>query len=277
MGLQRKTSNLNYLEEDTGVNTRIDIFGYKRRRPNEKVTRESKCFITLPLPVNMPNDTYTMSISDVNLDVIGNVLGYKSGTDNQKMIDTMAERLGFEKGGTEGKLAAAATAFLGTAPLVSDALKLPNVTEALQSAAGIVRNPHTALLFQNVRLRTFTFNWQLSPRSEQQSRNLDAIIRTIKGAMHPNLAFNGFALDYPDLFTVNFNNNKEGIVRVDQSFLEDFSVNPTPNGHAYYKNGYPVEVLMSMTFKEIAIKTAEDYGQFPDSDRAGFAGPGVRD
>lgn len=279
MGLNRRTPNLNYLEEDTGVNTRINIFGYKRRRPNETVKREEKCFITLPLPLSMPSDQYSMSIRDVDLDTMGNFLGFNSGTENQKMFETIAERLGTDK---NVPVAAYTSAFLATAPLVADLLSQKSIiplaiSETLQAATGVVRNPHTALLFQNVQLRTFTFNWQLSPRSEQQSRNLDTIIRTIKGAMHPNIAFNGFALDYPDLFTVNFNNNKEGVVNVDLSFLQDFTVNPTPNGHAYYKNGYPVAVEMSMTFKEIAIKTAEDYGQTPDTnDRLGFADPGAR-
>jgi hypothetical protein len=77
--------------------------------------------------------------------------------------------------------------------------------------------------------------------------------------MHPNLALEGFALDYPNLFTVEFENDKEGIIELGYSFCSDFRINPTPSGQVYYKNGYPSIVEMSMTLKEFQIKTAEDF------------------
>lgn len=283
MGLKYRVPNINYLEEDTGVNTRLNIFKYKRTRPNEKILSQEMCFITLPLPVNMPNDTYNMSIQDLDLGLVGNVSAANLGglndtlanADVTKIQNTVKELYNNFTGQDAARLGLVG---LATAPLVSDLLSRKtglSIAEAAQAQAGIVRNPHTALLFQNVRLRTFTFTWQLSPRSESQSKKLNSIISTIKQAMHPDLDFGGFALNYPDLFTVSFNNDKEGIVNVDASFLEDLAINPTPNGHAYYKNGYPVEVQMSMTFKEVAIKTSENY--FKESERLGFASPKVRD
>jgi hypothetical protein len=286
MGLKNRALDLNYLEEDTGVNTRINIFKYRRTRPNEKIKSEKMCFITFPLPVNMPNDTYDMSIQDIDLGLIGNLGGADvssmQNADVNKITDTISDTLKNFYNNPD-QLAKLGMIGLATAPGISDILSRKtglgiSLAEAAQLEAGIVRNPHTALLFQNVRLRTFTFTWQLSPRSESQSKTLDNIIKVIKTAMHPSLNFKGFALDYPDLFTVNFNNNKEGIVNVDASFLQDFSINPTPNGHAYYKNGYPVDMLLSMTFKEVAIKTSEDYDSGVNyRGNTGFASPKVRD
>ena len=77
--------------------------------------------------------------------------------------------------------------------------------------------------------------------------------------MHPSFVGGGFALEYPNLFTVEFNNDKEGIVTVDYAFLQDFQINPTPSGQVYYRNGYPSIVEIAMTFKETKIKTTEDF------------------
>jgi hypothetical protein len=262
MAVGTSTTNLNYLEDDTGINTRINIFKYQRPRPNAKMLRVPVSFMTLPLPVNMPSDHYSMNIGETDLGFLGNATDIKDGSTTAQLQASLKEKL--QVSGYSGDVAAIAVGLLASAPLVSDAVKgltglgALNVSGVAQATAGLVKNPHTALLFNNVQLRTFTFQWKLSPRSEAQSRNLNKIINMLKRAMHPSFA-GGFALEYPNLFTVEFNNDKEGIVTVDYAFLQDFQINPTPNGQVYYRNGYPSIVEMSMTFKETRIKTTEDF------------------
>jgi hypothetical protein len=254
------SSNINYLEDDTGINTRLNIFKYQRPRPNAKMLRVPVSFMTLPLPVNMPSDYYSMSIGEENLGFLGNATDMQKTENVNKLIATTKEKL--QVSGVSGDVAAIATAVLAASPGASDAIKAFGagaITNVAQVTAGLVKNPHTALLFNNVQLRTFTFQWKLSPRSEAQSKNLNRIINTLKRAMHPAFAGGGFALEYPNLFTVEFNNDKEGIVTVDYAFLQDFHINPTPNGQVFYRNGYPSIVEMSMTFKETRIKTTEDF------------------
>lgn len=263
MAVGLATTNLNYLEDDTGINTRINIFKYQRPRPNAKMLRVPISFMTLPLPVNMPSDHYSMNIGETDLGFLGNATDIKDGSSTAKLQASLKEKL--QVSGYSGDVAAIAVGLLASAPLVSDAVKgltgmgALNVSGVAQATAGIVKNPHTALLFNNVQLRTFTFQWKLSPRSEAQSKKLNGIINQLKRAMHPSFAGGGFALEYPNLFTVEFNNDKEGIVTVDYAFLQDFQINPTPSGQVYYRNGYPSIVEMSMTFKETRIKTTEDF------------------
>jgi hypothetical protein len=99
----------------------------------------------------------------------------------------------------------------------------------------------------------------MSPRSPAQSQNLNTLINVIKRVMHPNLALGGFALDFPNLVTIEFNNDKEGVLKVDYAFISAFSVDPTPHGQVFYREGYPAIVKMSMHVKEIRIKTTEDF------------------
>jgi hypothetical protein len=264
MAIASAATNLNYLEDDTGINTRINIFKYQRPRPNAKMLRVPVSFMTLPLPINMPTDHYSMNIGETDLGFLGNATDFKKNAGLDKLEASVKEKL--QVGGVSGDVATLAVALLAASPGISDTLSGIaknlgglNVSGVAQATAGLVKNPHTALLFNNVQLRTFTFQWKLSPRSEAQSRNLNKIINMLKRAMHPSFAGGGFALEYPNLFTVEFNNDKEGIVTVDYAFLQDFQINPTPNGQVYYRNGYPSIVEMSMTFKETRIKTTEDF------------------
>jgi len=274
------SANINYLEDDAGFKTRINIYKYQRPRPGAKLLVTPQAYLTLPLPMQMPEDHYSMQIGQANLGEIGNATGGNPSSESLSELEqTLKERLGTNS--TAGTAAAAlGLAAAAASPAIADltgalalltnkggsAIAIAALQGAMQQASktaqatlGVVRNPHTALLFNGVDLRTFTFTWKLSPRSQMQSKNLDRIINTIKRAMHPNLTLGGFALDYPDLFTVEFENDKEGIVELGYSFCSDFRINPTPSGQVFYKNGYPSIVEMSMTLKEFQIKTSENF------------------
>lgn len=279
MALGAVPSQINYLEDDTGVNTRINIYKYQRPRPNAPLLKVPITYLTLPLPIQMPDDHYSMQIGSTDLGEIGNLTGGRSGESMSQLTNTLTERLGASS--TAGGIAAAlGLGAVAAAPAIADMAVVMGLlkdnkgstaagllgTSAAQQAQnnalvnlGLARNPHTALIFNGVDLRHFTFSWRLSPRSQAQSQKLNTIINTIKRAMHPNLTLGGFALDYPNLFTIEFNNDKEGIITLGMSFCSDLSVNPTPSGHVYYRNGYPSIVEMSMTVKEFQIKTAEDF------------------
>jgi hypothetical protein len=278
MAVSLNAQSISYLEDDTGINTRINIYKYQRPRPGAKLLKVPVSFITLPLPVQMPDDHYSMQIGAENLGEIGNLTGGQSGESLAQLRDTLKERLNVS--GLGGDAAALGLAAIAASPAIADMavgagilgksgkavlgglVSSPLAKVAAENAKanlGLARNPHTALLFNGVDLRQFTFTWRLSPRSQAQSQNLNKIINQIKRAMHPNLALGGFALDYPNLFTVEFNNDKEGIINLGYSFCQDFRINPTPSGHVYYKDGYPSIVEMSMTVKEFQIKTTEDF------------------
>lgn len=275
MAFLNPISNVNYLEDDTGLNTRLSIFKYQRPRPNDKLLKQPMGIITLPLPSNLPNDQYAMDLAAPALGLAANIteMDASKGQSLTGLGQTIKERLGAGEGLT-GTIGAGLVGILAAAPGVSDASKIAGLglDQIAQSLAGVVRNPHTALLFNNVQLRSFNFTWRLSPRSADQSKKLNDIILTLKKAMHPNIALGGFAFDYPNLFTLQINNDKEGIVSVDHSFMENLSINPVPNGHTYYRDGYPSMVDISFTLKEVKVKTAEDFETYSMS--SGSARPG---
>jgi hypothetical protein len=253
----RNTLNINYLEEQTSTRTYIDIFQYERPTPQSNMLRFHRGTITLPLPDYMPNDEYSMQLSTADTGALGAGLNaYFGGSDKAGAIADLRKTLR-ERIGTDSDSIANAIAIMDAAPAISDGLRI--LSPQLRLSAGLTRNPHMAVLFEGVNLRRLQYKWKLSPRSAAQSRRLDQIINRIQIAMHPNLELGGFALNYPNLVTVKCTNDKKGIVQSDFSFIQDMQVNPTPHGHAYYREGYPSIVEMSLVVDEVRIKTAEDF------------------
>ena len=52
--------------------------------------------------------------------------------------------------------------------------------QILSRSVGVIANANTELLFSGVSLRTFEFQWQMSPRDELEAANVRMIIRAFK-------------------------------------------------------------------------------------------------
>ena len=145
-------------------------------------------------------------------------------------------------------------------------------------STGQIMNNNLELLFQGVNLRSFPFTITFSPRDDRESRMVKDIIRRLKQSMAPKIgdkaagAAGGIFLKSPDVFQLKY--LKDGH---DHPFLNSFklaaltgmTVNYTNAGtYASYEDGTPVNLRMSLTFKELNPIYAEDYMQTG-------AGPGV--
>ena len=145
-------------------------------------------------------------------------------------------------------------------------------------STGQIMNNNLELLFQGVNLRSFPFTITFSPRDDRESRMVKDIIRRLKQSMAPKIgdkaagAAGGIFLKSPDVFQLKY--LKDG---TDHPFLNSFklaaltgmTVNYTNAGtYTTYEDGTPVNLRMSLTFKELNPIYAEDYTQTG-------AGPGV--
>ncbi len=148
----------------------------------------------------------------------------------------------------------------------------------ISRSTGQIMNNNLELLFQGVNLRSFPFTITFSPRDPSESRMVKDIIRRLKQSMAPKVgdmaagAGGGIFLKSPDVFQLKY--LKDGH---DHPFLNSFklaaltgmTVNYTNAGtYASYEDGTPVNIRMSLTFKELNPIYAEDYMQTG-------AGPGV--
>ena len=141
-------------------------------------------------------------------------------------------------------------------PGVSDT----NLGRRAQQEVGFVRNPHLTTVFDGVRLKTYQFNWKLAAKSPEEASQLEQIVLKIKEYMHPEWAAGGFALQYPYLATVKFDvGDARTLPEVKKAFITRMDVNNTGSGvPAFFRDGKPVTVELSLGFQEINVQTRRD-------------------
>lgn len=259
--------------------TAIQSFEYTRTRPGDTVKIVNPTYYTLPLPVQFPTDHYSSQNNSAELGIAGNL--YETAT-NWDGSDYRDRRITAGIGAAAGvslaatlfssmKAASSKTSsqkefsFSGSTVLgVSGAAAVAEGITLAGAYGGVVKNPKMALLFNGMNLRSLSFVFRVSPRNAAESNLLNTYIGSIRNDMHPtyNKTLNSFALDYPRLFTVGYDNklqNTMGYPKVGPSFLIDFQVNASPSGVAFYRDGNPTIVDIQMTFAEIDMATRETF------------------
>ena len=212
--------------------------------------------------------------------------------DLQKVGGTLQEA--YKEGGVKGvagKISEqlAATLKIGTssAKLLGSYLarNLPgDLSKTLAMDSGMAVNPSETLSFEGVNLKQYTFEWDLYPSSKEDSSRIKALVNGIKQRILPTTTGAGMAqtlaeisgdpsattgailgrtfLTYPDTVITN-------LIGVDESHFPLFKpamcvscdVDYGPGGNVVIaKGGRPSGIKLSMTFQELVIHSAEDYG-----------------
>lgn len=138
----------------------------------------------------------------------------------------------------------------------------------LARGAGIVPNSNLELLFNSPTLRSFTFNYRMSPRSAEEAAIVRRIIRFFKQGMAVKKMSGksgeaSFFLGTPNVFKLEFRTGSrpiDGVNKFKSCALVSFSCNYTPDGlWAAYEKGQPVSTIMQMTFNELEPIYDTDY------------------
>lgn len=138
----------------------------------------------------------------------------------------------------------------------------------LARGAGIVPNSNLELLFNSPTLRSFTFTYRLSPRSEEEAKTVRRIIRFFKQGMAVKKLSGksgqaSFFLGTPNVFKLEYRNGTkqiDGVNKFKSCALTSFSCNFTPEGMwAAYEAGQPISTVISMKFDELEPIFDTDY------------------
>jgi len=129
-------------------------------------------------------------------------------------------------------------------------------------------NPAVEAIFQSVDLRTFNYNFRFTPRSENEVRTVDNIIKLFKFHMLPERVQNeavGRHLIFPSEFEIYY--MFQGVENqwypfTGQCVLTDMDVTYGPGGESQHFRPVdgsppPTEINMSLTFTETEIMTKE--------------------
>ena len=137
--------------------------------------------------------------------------------------------------------------------------------QALQQ--GVAFNPATALAFENVNLRQFSFAFTLVPESEKESRDIRDIENFFRKYMYPEVE--GFVSKYPPTFEIKFydpiadDEIEESIYMpmIHDCYITGVDVTINPEGNSFHKasNGFaPTSTNMTLTFAEGRMLSRHD-------------------
>jgi len=134
---------------------------------------------------------------------------------------------------------------------------------------GVIPNSNMELLFKAPSLRTFEFNWRMSPRNEDEALQVKKIIRFFKQGMAARTMSNkagdrSLYLGSPNVFRMQYRTANgeiiEGVNRIKPVAVTGTAVNYTPDGQwAAYDEGQPVSCTMSINMSELEPVYASDY------------------
>ena len=133
-------------------------------------------------------------------------------------------------------------------------------------ATGQVINPNLELLFGGPQMRSFNFNFTLTPRDREEARTCRKIIRAMKRNMSPQRSDTNLFLKTPRIFQLQYiygegNQEHPFMNKFKPCACTSFNVNYTPDGSYMTYAGEPsmTSYTIGMSFGEIEPIYADDY------------------
>ena len=148
--------------------------------------------------------------------------------------------------------------------------------QAVSKATGQILNPHKAMVYQGPGgFRTFSFTFQLVPKSADEAKEIFNIVKFFKKRMHPGTGagagindISSVTLTYPDEFEIKYYvNNKEvdgsdstkPLFKIHNCFMESFATDYTTSSLvSFLDDDQPLTTTISMGFKETQLLTKKD-------------------
>jgi len=237
---------------------RLSMRAYQRPRPGASVTQNLAGVIRLPMPTQLTDD-YNIRVNETKFGLLGNINNYQDTLAAGKTAAEAATKELNSGGSINSLVGSIALQAAATLPGLSDTLP----GQLAQQQAGMVRNPHLSTVFEGVNLKTYSFTWRLSPSSQEEASLINSMITSIKAYMHPKIIGGGFALEYPYLANLDFEVGDVSfsqLPKVRDSFITKLDVNTSGGGSlAFFRDGNPVSIEMTLGFQEIDILTRDDF------------------
>ena len=134
-------------------------------------------------------------------------------------------------------------------------------------ASGAILNPNMELLFGGPSLRPLSFNFQLSPRDEEESRTIVRIIRFFKQGMAPIRSKSNLFLKSPHTFQLRYKYRGQAgedhryLNKFKECALQGFGDQYTPTGnYSTFPDGSMTQYNISLQFTELEPIFNDDYG-----------------
>jgi len=267
-----------------GESGNVSLGGLGGLRPSERFGKNNEKKVTLatidlPIPSNLlDGNLATWGNGELNpLEAYGAGAFTRLMTSGGDILNQMGRETSAAANAVKGNADGIKTVALNA--IVSQILG-KNPKELLSRSTGAVINPNQELLFQGPGLRTFSFSFKMTPRSEKEATSVRKIIRTLKQGMAVKRAVGGLFLAAPNVFELEFKyvppKQKEdgsferGTAAIRHPYLpvlkvcalQNVSVNYMPDGsYMTYGDGSMVGYDMTLTFAELEPIFDTDYSK----------------
>ena len=221
--------------------------------------------ISLPMQPTL-SETNGVSWSDDQLNPIQRMFGEMArgaitGISNMS-FDQVMEAAGNLGGNMEDAFGSRATKPFVTAYFAGQAVG----ANLVGRSTGMVINPNLELLFNGPSLRTFNFNFKLTPRSKKESEVCRKIIRAFKRNMAVSRTEANLFLMSPRLFQLKYifkddtSKDHPYLNKFKPCAMTNFGVNYTPDGSyaTFDTTGSMTQYNLDMSFTEVMPIYAED-------------------
>ena len=234
--------------------------GLSSYRPNTKRITDS---IAIYLPPNV-QDTLSATYNGLATGMLGQAARTgASALKGMKNNDFEGAASAIVDGGAAIGSALAARSIAGVADALGGG---EGGEELLNKAFGQANNPYLEVLFDQMALRQFTYNFTFAPRSEQETNDVQKIIQMFRFHMAPEQQQGeGRFLTLPSEFDIHYMyqttsgkaSENDYYNRISTCVLENVSVDYTPGGVRSFESGAPTQITMGLTFKETELMTKD--------------------
>jgi len=117
---------------------------------------------------------------------------------------------------------------------------------------------HSALIFDGVEVKTYSFTWKLIPMNEAEANGIMNIINELRTYSLPSLiGDSGF--NFPDVFKVKFKGKSafSGFKLLPSVLTQINATYGDGNSFMVYNGGHASEVTLSLTFSEITSRNQD--------------------
>lgn len=145
------------------------------------------------------------------------------------------------------------------------------VQGGVQSALRVTTNPNKRLLFKEVNIREFSFNFKLIPNNKQEAEEITKIIKFFRTELYPDdsirINTSGVSVPigykFPNQFIISFKHKEKDIAhRILPSYLVSMQTTYNPTGAGFFEDGNFVETEITLNFRESrALSKAEVSGE----------------
>lgn len=124
---------------------------------------------------------------------------------------------------------------------------------------GYALNPQIQVIFKAIDFRTFQYDFQFNPNSQEEADTVTKIIKTFKFHSAPDIGAGSIGRYFviPSTFDIEYmmsgGQANQNLHKISTCVLQTVSVDYAPRGFVTYDDGMPVQTRMTLQFQETEI------------------------